>query len=752
MGRILHADGGFPTAEMAAAWDVGRQKSIQIDLADPAVAPYRHAAFAGYPDPTMTAQRPLGEDERLVRTLTRTGISIALICLIWLPFTDWLEIDPIRRNAVALFVILGPLVAWLARSGFPRAGALALLGGVWASLTTIVFIGGGIDSPAFAGFLILIFSAGLLIDTRATLVVSALSLVTAAAINGLFFSGVVERADVTHTPAARLVAWTALLVAATAIAAISTSQVARAIRLARERGDELQRMHERFEASHEQYRRLIENSSDMVLELDMTGTIAYASPVVTEHLGFAPERLVGNNPIDFSHPDDLKRVAAAIDAMLETGGATTVTSRVRHSDGSWIWFETTGRVIESPYGEKRLAFSSRNIMERRKLEEELRQAQRVESLGLMAGGIAHDFNNLLAGIVGNAELARQCTPSDSREHKMIAEIEQAGWIAADLTRQLLTYAGKAPVDPKEVELRELVKEIPPLLEAKLPESVVIELEISRPPCWTVGDRAQISQIVMNLITNAAESLPVEGGHIRVTAGTHHLSSDELDELFVPDNPRAGEYAYIEVADNGSGISKRDQERIFDPFFTTKFQGRGLGLATVLGTVRKHRGVLRVESEPEGGTTVRVSLPSVEPPVALAEKTREKRPALPSGSVLVIDDDAIVRQLLKRQLTVLGLTAVDAASGREGLDVLCADPSAFDFVVLDLTMPGMDGEQTFAAIREFAPQLPVLLISGHSEQVLLETFSMRKHASTLKKPFTMAALEQAISKLLKPQRV
>jgi len=383
---------------------------------------------------------------------------------------------------------------------------------------------------------------------------------------------------------------------------------------------------------------------------------------------------------------------------------------------------------------------------RRAIEAKVLEVQKLESLGVLAGGIAHDFNNLLVGILGNASLALLDLPEDSPARQSVEDIERAGQRAGELARQMLAYSGRSRLLIEPVELSELVRDLLTLLQVSIGKGVVLRLDLADEPVVVDADVAQVRQVVMNLVINAADAIGNRSG--RISIRVHHLeaSADYLADAHPGAGLEPGHFAALEVTDTGFGMDDATQARMFDPFFTTKVAGRGLGLAAVLGIVRGHHGALRVYSEVGHGTTFRIVLPlSASSPV---RTTSPEGAWHGSGRVLVVDDDPMVRTVARRLLESFGLTVEDVAAGPAAVDRLRADPSSIDLVLLDLTMPEMNGPELLTELRAVRPDLPAVVMSGYHED---EATSVLGTAISgfVQKPFTPAELSRRMRAALEP---
>jgi two-component system cell cycle sensor histidine kinase/response regulator CckA len=386
-------------------------------------------------------------------------------------------------------------------------------------------------------------------------------------------------------------------------------------------------------------------------------------------------------------------------------------------------------------------------VERRNLEEQLRHAQKLESLGLLAGGVAHDFNNLLTGILGNASLVLEVIQPEPEIKGMLQDIIRASERAADLTRQLLAYAGKGKFVIEPVCASALVRDISELLRSSVPRTVELALQL-HPDLPTIeGDASQIQQLVMNLILNAVEATGEHPGVVRVSTGVRHVAPGDRMAHFRPDPPPPGVYVSIEVMDDGCGMTDLVKAQIFDPFFTTKFTGRGLGLAAALGIVRGHKGSIAVESKEGDGSTFTVLLPAQPSPSA---SRHQEQPFIlqpvaqtNAGSILIIDDEDVVRRAARATLEHFGYNVFEAADGRDGSDLFSRLHDRIALVLLDLTMPRMDGHEVWRYIRRVRPDMKILVSSGFDEAEAMRQFSESTGLDFIQKPYTASALVRKI---------
>lgn len=390
----------------------------------------------------------------------------------------------------------------------------------------------------------------------------------------------------------------------------------------------------------------------------------------------------------------------------------------------------------------------RDVTEKKQLEMQVQHAQKLETLGVLAGGIAHDFNNLLMVILGNAELAGLSLPPDSPARESIGQIETAATRAADLCKQMLAYSGKGKVVVRPLDLSGLVKEMADLLEIAVAKKGTLTYELAEDLPAIEADAAQMQQVVMNLITNAADAVEQGQGEVKVQTRAMAADAEFLSHCYRDNSVPEGLYVCLEVSDNGCGMDAETQARIFDPFFTTKFTGRGLGMAAVLGIIRGHRGAIHVQSTLERGTTIRVLFPpSVQAPRGFAKEA----PALDSwrgqGTVLAVDDEEMVLRVARAILESVGFEVLTALSGAEAIDMFRQRSNEIDVVLMDMTMPHINGEQAFAQLREIDPGVRVVMASGYSEHEATSHVAAKNLAGFLQKPYRAADLVAKIRGLL-----
>jgi PAS domain S-box-containing protein len=491
-------------------------------------------------------------------------------------------------------------------------------------------------------------------------------------------------------------------------------------------------------AEKEKTETTLSSIGDGVITVDREGRIAYMNPVAEMCTGWRSKEVLGRNLRDcYVTREDGKGMGSDVHApctLLSRNGEKRTIEEV--------W----SPIKDRDSAEEGHVIVFRDVTEKWNLERQLQQAQKMESLGVLAGGIAHDFNNLLMAIMGHAELALEGIPPSSPARRDLTGITTATQRAADLCRQMLAYAGKASFALERVGLGELVEEMTHLLKTSISKKAILVMNLERGLPPIKADPSQIRQIVMNLIINASEAIGDRNGKITVSMGAmpcdrEYLRGTELHVDLVP-----GLYVYIEVADTGVGMDARTQSRIFEPFFSTKFTGRGLGLSAVLGIVRAHKGALKVYSEPGKGTTFKVFFPALE-----EAKEKEGFPESSrrvewrgKGTILLVDDEESLLGLGSRMLEYLGFTVLTAADGLEAVEVYRQRGKEIDLVLMDLTMPRMDGAKAFDELRLLNPEVRVVLASGYNKEDVASRIAGKDPDGILQKPYTLANLKESLA--------
>ena len=381
----------------------------------------------------------------------------------------------------------------------------------------------------------------------------------------------------------------------------------------------------------------------------------------------------------------------------------------------------------------------------------MQHAQKLESLGVLAGGIAHDFNNLLTAMLGHMNMAQTKISPESSAQPHMESLERIIHRASDLTRQMLAYSGRGRFVVRPYDLNQVVHEVTHLLEVSIPKKISLRFDLAPDLPTVEADAAQIQQVIMNLVTNASDAIGDHDGTIRLCTSILHLDRTSLDQVFQGQNLEPGTYVSLEVSDTGCGMSREVLDRIFEPFFTTKITGRGLGLSATIGILKGHRAGMRIYSEQGRGTTFKLLFLACG-----AGQTEEATPALlpalsHSATLLLVDDEEIILEAATAMIESLGLKVITATNGLEAMEVIKRPGLQVDVVLMDLTMPHMDGREAFQAIRRLHPNMPVILSSGYNEQESIQAFTGRGLAAFLQKPYTLRSLRQTVFEVLAKAR-
>ncbi len=521
------------------------------------------------------------------------------------------------------------------------------------------------------------------------------------------------------------------------------------------------RAEEELRESEERYRRLVELAPFARVVL-VGGRLVYANNAAATLLGAqGPESLLGREVLDFSHPATRALAQERIRCVEQEGRPVALAQeKVVRIDGRVLHVETVAGPI--PFeGRQAVQMLIIDVSERQRAEEErealsaqVQHAQKLESLGRLAGGIAHDFNNLLTGILSNAGLALSELPRDSEARDNLEQIEMSAQRAAELAGLMLTYAGRARFVAEPVSLTRLIETLHPLMRASLGRRTSLRQKLDPDLPLIEGDPTQLQQVLMNLVTNAAESLADGSRVIGISTGVMQVDRAFLAKTLFHDELAEGPCVYLVVSDTGRGMGAATLSRIFEPFFTTKPGGSGLGLASVLGIVRRHHGAIKVDSRPGEGTTVRVLFPVIEGqaarPAAAPDETLAPT-AEPGGTVLVIDDEEGIRLAARQTLERAGFRVLTAEDGRSGVSLLRRRAGEIVAVVLDLEMPGMSGEDVVRELQALGTGAPLILSTGYAEDEVLTQFAALPLGGFLQKPYGPAALVTKVRDVLAAAR-
>ena len=486
-----------------------------------------------------------------------------------------------------------------------------------------------------------------------------------------------------------------------------------------------------------------------IILLDPDGRVQRWSRGAERLFGYTADELEGSPADRIFVPPDRQAGVPEIELQMaaEQGRAEDERWHVR-KDGSRFW--ASGVMIALREHGKLRGFAKvvRDFTERRRLEEAVRQTQKLESIGILAAGVAHDFNNVLTAILGNISLVRNRLTgrgADTKADQLLHAAERAARRAADLVRQLLNYAGKGRREVRPVDICQVVWDALAIVRATVSKKITLHEDIPQDCPAIEADVTQLQQLVLNLMLNAAEAIGTEQGEVWVKLRVRDISEAELTERYAGFSLQARNYTELQVRDTGSGMDEKTLQQIFDPFFTTKFMGRGLGLAAALGIVRAHGGGITVESAPGRGSTFTVLLPAeqaTETPMTIADSITES--AKGEGLVLVVDDEVAIRSLLQNSLEELGYTVLTAENGVQALELFDRSTQEIMLVLLDLNMPVLDGGETAAALQLRNPRVPILIMSGLADHASLRRLGEARIAGFVPKPFSPDQLAQAVA--------
>jgi two-component system cell cycle sensor histidine kinase/response regulator CckA len=496
--------------------------------------------------------------------------------------------------------------------------------------------------------------------------------------------------------------------------------------------------------SEERYRLITENSGDLISMTDHDGRFVYASPSFRQVLGYDPAALTGALISEIVHPDDVELVLTALAAAAVQ--PTSIVVRLRHAEGGWRWIEGHATAVIR-HGAHYFVGMGRDITERRRLEAQFLQSQKMESVGQLAGGVAHDFNNLLTAINGYAEFAMADLPPDSELRADLEEIVKAADRAAVLTRQLLTFARKQAIEPRIIDVNELIGGVEKLLRRLLGEGIILVTELASNLGQVKADPGQLEQVLVNMAINARDAMP-QGGTLVIS--TRNLSHEPREADAEGGDP-SGSSVLIMISDSGCGMDAETQQRVFEPFFTTKGPGRGtgLGLSTCYGIVKQHGGSITVASELGRGSTFTISLPSAREP-AKQSFPQAQVGELPRGSehILVAEDNPAVRTLAVRILREQGYTVLEAADGPSALLLAqTLHDLTIDLLLTDLVMPNMGGAELFQQLSARWPALKVIFVTGYNEHTIGDAGAGGQDVALLHKPFSTSKLTRIVREVL-----
>jgi PAS domain S-box-containing protein len=506
---------------------------------------------------------------------------------------------------------------------------------------------------------------------------------------------------------------------------------------------------EKVRISEARLRFALESSHIGSWDLDLADNNAYRSIEHDTIFGYSELLPEWTYDIFLEHvlPEDRAMVDGKFRYAIENCGDWNFECRIRRVDGETRWIWATGRHTLTDEGmPSHMAGIVQDVTERKLLEQQFQQAQRLEGLGVLAGGIAHDFNNILAIIMGNCSLVK--IDSNKTEDYIIA-IEKAAARAAELCRLMLAYAGKNQLIQANVDIRSLVNETVDMLKQTLPQNISVKYDSLPGIQFLQGDASQLSQIVMNMIINASEAIGAEQGEVRVTLSETKIKAGNKAVNYLGKAIPYGRYVCLEVADTGCGMNEEVKQHLFEPFYTTKFTGRGLGMSAVLGIINSHKGALQLSSQLGQGTTFRVYLPVKESETTEKENELGAVPSAQwqgSGTILLVEDEAAVMSIAKIMLKALGFAVIEASNGKEALELYQKRASDITMVVTDIGMPVMNGYELFRELKQRNPELPIIISSGFGNVDVVSQLPGEEIAGLVSKPYNFYQLRDVLKKV------
>ncbi len=670
-------------------------------------------------------------------------ILSVVLCVFFFIIVTWFFIPTQRSRVFPAFLVLIPsfISLWLNHKGHVVFASWIIVFGLWGICTYSGLTNGGVRAPGYTGYFIVILMAGVMINYRAAVFFSLLCLVS-----GYVFVLQMRREVIDGLPPPETI-WlvtSIMFFVVIALTYYATNNISQALAQARTEIAVRKRTEAALQRSETRYKRLLEDIWDMVYALSLDGRILELNPAFEELLGYQTSNWIGKSFLPLVLPEDQDALWNQFQKVLRLGERARAAGECRliTKKGDIVLVEYAFSLGEDN-GDTKIVGIARNITEKRQAEEALQQTQKLDSLGMMAGGVAHDFNNLLVGMLAQTSLAERLLPDDSPATEPIQKAVRAAEQAANLTRQLLAYSGRGEFEIRPLNINRLIHENLHILELAIPKNVAIVTELYEPLPTVEADKGQIQQIVMNLIINASQAIGLQVGKITIKTDVCDLVANDSHFSRLTGRPLpAGPYVLFSIADDGKGMDKDTLAHIFDPFYSTKEDGYGLGLAAVLGIVRGHRGGIVVSSEIGQGTMFELVFPQSAEQDVLDTAVSESNPQKNSkGTVLVIDDELFVREAASDILTLHEIDVLLANNGQMGVEVFVEHQNKIALVLLDLSMPGLSGEETLSLLREKDEEVKVILTSGYSKSEMMD--GLHGAIDFLQKPYN---LEQLVTKV------
>ena len=511
---------------------------------------------------------------------------------------------------------------------------------------------------------------------------------------------------------------------------------------------QLQVAEEKLRRTEHRYRTLIESIPDIIYTLDLDGSLSYVSPRWEKILGHVESEVLGRFFIEFAPPEDhLFLVRVFKDVRNHKRNVENVHWHYLRKDGASRFFLGSAAPLYDEEGRVTgMIGMARDVTDHKRLEEQLLQSQKMESIGNLAGGIAHDFNNLLGGILGYATFVKRKLSTRDKIYQSIEAIERSAQRAAELTKQLLGFARRGKFQVRPIDCNALIGEIVLILQRTIDRRIAIEVDLAPQLSVMEGDEAQIQQALMNICLNARDALP-QGGTLKIASRNQRMIPDQASRQR---GMKEGSYIRLTISDTGTGMSPEVRDRIFEPFFTTKAkgQGTGLGLSMVYGIIQNHGGMIEVQSHPGIGSTFTVFLPAI----ASAALNGEELPPVPDihqgqETILLVDDEEIIRELGIDILEDRGYRVFLASEGREAVKIYRERIGEIDLIILDVMMPGIGGKETYRQLRAINPQVKVLLSSGYSTNGEVGEILKQGVSGLVQKPYREEELAAKVREVL-----
>ncbi|MFO7537922.1 MAG: response regulator [Chloroflexota bacterium] len=712
---------------------------------------------------------PIFADEdktRLASLLNITLYATLIINLLYSASLLFTVPEPALNLVANAILFLLQLCALLfMRRGQVHAASFILVGTIWLYGNFVILFFGGSQSPAVIIYSLVIVIAGLLLGGRTAIVLAIASMLAVFLLLYIELNGYLPPSLIPITPVYTWVASMMGIIIMAILLYLATQSLSDALANARrsaktlaeknrqleevqtvlkERVLELKQAELALRASEERLRTVVNNAPIIIWGVNRQGILTLLEGKTLEQIGFRPEEFVGLSIFDITDTR-VPQLGKQFEQALQGESLTTI----EHMRGRTLEMRYSPLMDEDGQVSDVIGIAI-DITERQHAEEMLFQAQKLESLGILAGGIAHDFNNLLVAILGQTSLAQKKLPPDHPAYLHLDKAVSAIEKAASLVRQMLSYSGRSQLKIESIDLNRLIEDNIHLFQASLPKNVVLRTELQAGLPLIEGDWGQMQQVIMNLIINGVEAIGQKAGTVIVTTSTEEMdmNRERNDQWIWSDSlSTVKQWISLEVSDNGQGMDEKTVTRIFDPFFTTKPKGHGLGLAAVLGILRSHQGSVQVQSKPDGGTTFKLLFPAGGESSQVIESSGMQVSTAGQHLVLVVDDEQPVREAISDILEDQGMQLLMAADGQTAIQLLQEYSEEIDLVLLDLSMPGMGGEEVLQEMRKINPTIRVILSSGYDKNDVLHRMRDQPLSGFIQKPYTLEALIEIVQQNL-----